>query len=120
MNPKRNPSRTLRQCIRRGHHKRQDRRRQRHLRRLAQIMRLKLQRAYPQGYSPQHASLLLSEGDELVLALQRYEAGEYGNCQDCHRPISLLELWAKPYRRHCKDCLIEHGEPPQRKLRFVL
>lgn len=112
--------RSLRQRISRAHANRKDKQRRVHLSRLVRAMRHKLQRAYPHGYEPGRASLLLSDGDELVDALARFKAGTYGICEDCQNPIPLLELWAVPHRRHCRNCLVEHGSPPGRKMRFVL
>ncbi len=94
------------------------RQRKMHLKRLARCMRIKLQNAYPDGLPADHASLALSDGDELVAALKRYEEGCYGYCEDCDRPIPLLELWAKPQRRCCRNCVAQRGDPPARKLRL--
>ncbi|MAX23317.1 MAG: hypothetical protein CMJ19_02340 [Phycisphaeraceae bacterium] len=94
------------------------RQRQMHLKQIASCMRLKLKRAYPDGLPSDHASLALSDGDELLAALKRYEEGCYGYCEECDCPIPLLELWAKPQRRCCRNCLAQRGDPPGRKLRF--
>jgi RNA polymerase-binding transcription factor DksA len=94
------------------------RQRQIHLRQIASYMRIKLKRAYPDGLPADHASHALSDGDELLAALKRYEDGCYGNCEDCLSPIPLLELWAKPHRRYCRICLSQRGDPPARKLRL--
>ena len=120
MTRQRTTMRSLRQRFDRARTRRKDRQRQRHLKRLVQCMRLKLKRAYPDGQIPDHASATLTDGDELVQAIQRYEHGDYGNCQDCGNPIPLLELWAQPQRRHCRNCMTEHGQPPGRRMRFVL
>ena len=45
--------------------------------------------------------------DELALvesALQRLDAGIYGNCADCSEPISLQRLRVQPAARRCARC----------------
>lgn len=37
-------------------------------------------------------------------ALERVEAGEYGRCDSCHSPISLVRLRAVPYVADCIEC----------------
>ncbi len=51
----------------------------------------------------------LEENSEQVLqaideALARIDAGTYGICQNCGRPISEERLEALPYARLCIDC----------------
>ena len=51
----------------------------------------------------------LSDGErQLVLqidaALQRMDAGAYGRCANCGRPIALQRLQAVPWARFCIDC----------------
>lgn len=41
---------------------------------------------------------------EIVEALARLDAGEYGNCQDCEEPISPPRLKAVPQARRCVRC----------------
>jgi len=38
-------------------------------------------------------------------ALERFEAGEYGLCEECHDPIRPERLLADPLTRVCLDCL---------------
>jgi RNA polymerase-binding transcription factor DksA len=51
---------------------------------------------------------LLTEGlaqiAALESALQRIEAGAYGTCADCGRPIAEARLRALPHATHCIDC----------------
>ena len=37
-------------------------------------------------------------------ALAKFEAGEYGKCEDCGQPISPARLEAKPAARFCINC----------------
>jgi RNA polymerase-binding protein DksA len=51
----------------------------------------------------------LEENEERVLAaidgaLRRIEAGTYGSCQNCGRPIAVERLEAVPYTTQCIDC----------------
>jgi DnaK suppressor protein len=51
----------------------------------------------------------LGNGDRRMLrdvmsALQRIEAGSYGDCERCGEPISEKRLEALPFARHCIDC----------------
>jgi DnaK suppressor protein len=47
-------------------------------------------------------------------ALARIEAGTYGVCQRCSRPIPQARLDAIPYATHCKECaeILEKEEGP--------
>ena len=54
-------------------------------------------------------SLMSTEGRRLALinmALESLDAGSYGLCVDCSKPISLGRLKAKPYARLCIDCKV--------------
>lgn len=44
------------------------------------------------------------ELDEIQDALTRLEAGTFGLCQHCVRPIPLTRLRAMPATRHCVGC----------------
>ena len=37
-------------------------------------------------------------------ALNRVEAGDFGDCQECGERISMKRLKAIPWTRHCIDC----------------
>jgi DnaK suppressor protein len=37
-------------------------------------------------------------------ALARLDAGTYGSCQRCHRPVAPARLEALPWAAHCIDC----------------
>jgi RNA polymerase-binding transcription factor DksA len=41
---------------------------------------------------------------EINDALARIEAGTFGRCENCHRPISRERLNALPYARYCIRC----------------
>jgi len=49
-------------------------------------------------------------------ALTRIEAGTYGTCERCGRPIAPARLDAIPYATHCKECaeILEKEEGPIR------
>jgi RNA polymerase-binding transcription factor len=51
--------------------------------------------------------------DEILAALNRLEAGTYGVCETCSRPIPLVRLRALPTTRHCVECQAhqEHRSP---------
>jgi RNA polymerase-binding transcription factor DksA len=42
--------------------------------------------------------------DEILAAEQRIDAGVFGLCERCHRPISLRRLRAAPTTRLCLRC----------------
>jgi len=42
--------------------------------------------------------------DEVNAALARLEAGTYGTCERCSRPIPLARLRAMPAARYCVEC----------------
>jgi RNA polymerase-binding transcription factor DksA len=46
---------------------------------------------------------LKSRGDELDAALERLEAGEYGKCEECGKPIGDERLEAFPAARFCME-----------------
>jgi RNA polymerase-binding protein DksA len=65
----------------------------------------------------QQRDLALRERSERALAdigaaLARMEAGTYGLCTNCHRPIADERLEALPWAAHCIDCqtAIDHGQ----------
>ena len=41
---------------------------------------------------------------QIEQALKDLDKGSYGICQDCHRPIGVARLRAKPYAKYCIDC----------------
>jgi DnaK suppressor protein len=47
---------------------------------------------------------LTREFDGVVAALARREAGDYGICASCGRPIAPERLAARPAARTCIDC----------------
>ena len=50
--------------------------------------------------------------DEVNAALSRFEAGTYGVCERCSRPIPLARLRAIPTARYCVGCQdIEERRP---------
>jgi DnaK suppressor protein len=51
--------------------------------------------------------LMSEESRRLALinaAIENLEAGSYGTCVDCAKPISVGRLRAKPYARLCIEC----------------
>jgi RNA polymerase-binding transcription factor DksA len=42
--------------------------------------------------------------DEIEAAQARLEAGTFGVCERCHRPIPLARLRALPIARYCLTC----------------
>lgn len=61
------------------------------------------------------------EASELRAALQRIDAGQYGNCVECGEPIPLQRLQAQPAALRCAACqareerlLREHRAPQGR------
>lgn len=40
----------------------------------------------------------------VVAALKKLDAGTYGTCERCGKPISAARLEAKPASTHCIDC----------------
>ena len=56
----------------------------------------------------ENESRQLTEVDEALLRLEDYE---YGNCQNCEKPINPKRLAAIPWARYCLDCqeLVEQG-----------
>lgn len=49
---------------------------------------------------------------EINMALNRLDAGRYGVCERCEKPIPKLRLNAIPYARYCVPCAeaVEAGE----------
>jgi DnaK suppressor protein len=43
---------------------------------------------------------------DLDSALERIEAGEYGRCERCGKPIAAERLLARPTARTCIDCAV--------------
>jgi len=53
--------------------------------------------------------LMTEEGRRLALinlAIDNLEAGTYGLCVDCSKPIAVGRLKAKPYARLCIECKV--------------
>ncbi|MGH9165270.1 MAG: TraR/DksA family transcriptional regulator [Acidimicrobiales bacterium] len=42
--------------------------------------------------------------DEVDRALAKLDSGEYGVCEECHQPIDVARLEAKPAARFCISC----------------
>lgn len=59
------------------------------------------------------AQIEVAQNEERLLeqvesALERIEAGNFGNCQECGREISRERLDAVPYARLCIECARKH------------
>jgi len=50
------------------------------------------------------ATSLQESLDEVTEALDKLEAGTYGVCETCGKPIAPARLEAKPAARDCIDC----------------
>ena len=55
------------------------------------------------------AQIALAQNEEGILeaveeALERFEAGTFGQCEQCHQPISDERLEAIPYSPYCIQC----------------
>ncbi len=50
------------------------------------------------------ATSLQESLDEVTEALGKLEAGTYGACETCGKPIASARLEAKPAARDCIDC----------------
>ena len=48
--------------------------------------------------------VLLSRTHDVEAALARRDAGDYGRCENCGRPIAPGRLAARPAARTCIDC----------------
>lgn len=46
--------------------------------------------------------------DEVEAALQKFEAGTYGVCEECGKRIPPARLEAKPAATYCIDCASKH------------
>jgi DnaK suppressor protein len=51
--------------------------------------------------------------DEARAALRRIEAGTFGKCEACDKPIAKARLEAMPYARYCIACADSHNATPQ-------
>jgi RNA polymerase-binding transcription factor DksA len=63
------------------------------------------------GHSPAEGGLAtaleartLDRHEQLDSALRRLEAGTYGVCVSCHRPIAYARLLVMPEATHCVGC----------------
>jgi len=54
-----------------------------------------------------------AEIQEIRGALSRLDAGSYGVCQACDRPIQPKRLEALPFAKTCIDCAEAEGEAPR-------
>jgi len=61
----------------------------------------------PWELSPVREEQLRERSEELEVALERLEAGTYGICESCGRPIDIERLEALPQARLCIDCARE-------------
>jgi len=61
----------------------------------------------PWELSPAREEQLQQRTEELEDALERLEAGTYGICESCGRPIDIERLEALPQTRLCIDCARE-------------
>jgi RNA polymerase-binding transcription factor DksA len=50
-----------------------------------------------------------ADGDEAAAALARFDAGDYGSCDDCGAPIPYERLSALPTTRRCVTCAAGAG-----------
>ena len=52
---------------------------------------------------------------DVEAALSKLEAGQYGQCEDCGRPIPVARLRALPWARRCIDCESRRAvhQPPE-------
>src|SRR5690242_1102040 len=60
------------------------------------------------GFERAQLTALLAAARERVAevdeALRRIDAGTYGRCERCGRPIAAARLEARPFARHCIAC----------------
>jgi RNA polymerase-binding transcription factor DksA len=49
-----------------------------------------------------------SELKQIERALERLEAGTYGQCDECGGAISVERLRAVPYSTHCRNCAADN------------
>jgi DnaK suppressor protein len=56
------------------------------------------------GVSEAEERLHLEELGEVERALQRLDAGSYGDCVDCGEPIALQRLLVMPAAARCTEC----------------
>jgi len=64
--------------------------------------------------SEMNAALLENEqylADEVRAALERIDAGSFGQCENCGQPISNDRLEAIPYARFCIRCAEQNSAP---------
>jgi DnaK suppressor protein len=45
-----------------------------------------------------------TEIQQIQTTLRRLDAGQYGHCKDCHKPIPAKRLKARPYSTRCLKC----------------
>lgn len=50
--------------------------------------------------------------DECIAALDRIDAGTYGECEDCHGRITKARLKVIPYARNCLECARQRERGP--------
>jgi len=60
------------------------------------------------GFERAQLTALLAAARERIAevddALRRVDAGSYGVCEGCGRPIAVARLDARPFARHCMAC----------------
>jgi DnaK suppressor protein len=60
------------------------------------------------AFERQHIAALLGQArsqlSQVEAAIARLDAGHYGECEDCGRPIGADRLGARPTARTCIDC----------------
>ena len=60
------------------------------------------------GFERAQLTALLAAARERIAevddALRRLDAGSYGVCEGCGRPIAAARLEARPFARHCMAC----------------
>ncbi|GII97897.1 TraR/DksA family transcriptional regulator [Sediminihabitans luteus] len=60
--------------------------------------------AFERAQAEALATQATAEIDEADAALARLDAGTYGTCESCGRPIAPGRLEARPTARRCIDC----------------
>ncbi len=68
------------------------------------------------------AEIAIAHNEEFLLeqveaALERFEAGTFGVCQQCGRTIDAERLQALPYTAHCIECAGDHTDQIEQPVR---
>jgi DnaK suppressor protein len=61
-------------------------------------------RSMTQGQRLSWINYLRGRQDQIIEAIQRIDAGQYGICIRCGKDIELERLKVKPYARYCMQC----------------